>query len=77
MNETPSLAGSLNRADLKALGLNALKIAAGAAGTYLLQSASGCDFGEWKVLAVPLIAGLLDMLHKWLAGPILPPGKTP
>jgi hypothetical protein len=56
----------LSSADVKTFALNALKVAAGAGASFAMQAVSGHDFGQYNVLVAGIVAGLLDLLHKWI-----------
>lgn len=64
---------SLNRDDVKALAWGAVKVAAGAVAEYILEWATHQEWGAHKGLVMAAVAGALDLVHKFLAGP--PKGK--
>jgi hypothetical protein len=57
---------SMSRQQWLDLAVNTGKVALAAGVTYLLQWASGHDWGDYKGFVVTILAGATDLLHKWL-----------
>lgn len=60
---------NLNSDDAKAMAMNAAKIAVGAAVEAVLHYLSGQSWGQYQGIVTIAVAGLLDLLHKYLDGP--------
>lgn len=61
-----SPAGTLDMNDIKKLARNGLIVGAAACITYFSTHLGGLNFGEYTIIVVPVIAGGLDLLYKWL-----------
>mgnify|MGYP006218461335 FL=1 len=57
---------TLNFADLKKVGLNALLVGGAAGLTYVAQNLTAIDFGSLGALFVPIVAVGLDTAIQWL-----------
>ena len=60
-----SKAFSLNWIDVKNLGKNAGLVGIAAALTYVGQNLGGLDLGASGIVAVPILANLIDAVVKW------------
>lgn len=57
---------TLNKADLKSLGQNAVLVGLAAMLTYVGQNVSHVDLGSNAVVVVPVVCMVIDTLVKWM-----------
>ena len=72
-----SKAFSLNWIDVKNLGKNAGLVGIAAALTYVGQNLGGLDLGASGIVAVPILAILIDAVVKWANNNVKDTPDTP
>lgn len=71
-----SKAFSLNLTDIRKFVRNALFVGAGAAVYYLNEKFKTIDFGIYGPLVIPFVAGIFDVVAKFLKGNVVEENKT-